>query len=140
MIELFLLRGAFSVQKKIRGVSQRDEEFKARSQVEDWGKLDLEGLLSKLAAKSQCSQPVQARAQASGGSCSSGSCSSGDALVGCATTGSGTIVARAERMAQRRHLRARKRGNFLCQLFPSKPLPLPVTRSRRDAWRTSRNS
>ena len=86
------------------------DEFKARSQVEDWGKLDLEGLLSKLAAKSQCSQPVRAQAQASGGSCSSGSCSSGDALVGCATTGSGTIVARAERMAQRRHLRARSLG------------------------------
>ena len=88
MIELFFF-GGHSAFKKLsifltpriffpltyRGVSQRDEEFKARSQVEDWGKLDLEGLLSKLAAKSQCSQPVQARAQASGGSCSSGSCS-----------------------------------------------------------------
>ena len=113
MIELFERRGAFSVKNFEWHVSlsaNGNEEFKARSQVEDWGKLDLEGLLSKLAAKSQCSQPVQARAQASGGSCSSGSCSSGDALVGCATAGSGTIVARAERMAQRRHLRARSLG------------------------------
>ena len=98
------------------------EEFKARSQVEDWGKLGLEGLLSKLAAKNQCSKPVRARAQASGGSCSSGE----DALVGCATASSGTIVARAERMEQRRHLRARSLGFELDEAAEEEVAVVPV--------------
>ena len=98
------------------------EEFKARSQVEDWGKLGLEGLLSKLAAKSQCSKPVRARAQAGGGSCSSGD----DALVGCTTANSGTIVARAERMEQRRHLRARSLGFELDEAAEEEVAVVPV--------------
>ena len=98
------------------------EEFKARSQVEDWGKLGLEGLLSKLAAKSQCSRPVRARAQAGGGSCSSGD----DALVGCTTANSGTIVARAERMEQRRHLRARSLGFELDEAAEEEVAVVPV--------------
>ena len=98
------------------------EEFKARSQVEDWGKLGLEGLLSKLAAKSQCSRPVRARAQAGGGSCSSGD----DASVGCTTANSGTIVARAERMEQRRHLRARSLGFELDEAAEEEVAVVPV--------------
>ena len=79
------------------------DEFRARSKVEDWGNLGLEELLSKLAAK--CSKPV--RVQGSRGSCS------GDVLVVRVMDGLGANATRAERMEQRRHLRARSLGSEL---------------------------
>ena len=49
-----------------------------------------------------------------------------DVLVGCATASSGTIVARAERMEQRRHLRARSLGFELDEAAEEEVAVVPV--------------
>ena len=96
------------------------EEFKARAQVADWGELSLEDVLVKLAAKSQSSKPVRART----GACSY-SCDSGAALTGTATDSSstGSSAARAERLEQRRQLRAQYLGLELVEVSVMAPTP-----------------